>query len=61
MGKLQVDEKVDNREMRLKHFNKIDDIRLDEDEAIWLCKKGMREGKEYLIRISKFEISNYIF
>lgn len=47
--------------MKLKNFSKLTDLRVDKDDSIWLCKRGTFEGKDYLIRISKHEISNYIF
>ncbi len=55
------EEQPESRQMRLKNFSQLVDVRLDKDEAIWLSKRGSFEGKDYLIRISKHEISNYIF
>jgi hypothetical protein len=31
------------------------------EESIWIIKRGYLDNKEYLIRISKHEISSYIF
>jgi hypothetical protein len=47
--------------MRLTYFRHLEDLEVDKADAIWISKKGKHEGKEYLIRISKHEISSYIF
>ena len=47
-------------EMRLKHFKRLEDLASDREESIWVLKKGYLESKEYIIRISKHEISSYI-
>ena len=52
---------LQEKQMRLKKFGKLVDLRADAEEAIWVSKKGKYEGQEYLIRISKHELSSYIF
>jgi len=48
-------------EMRLKHFKKLEDVNQEKEESIWILKKGSLDHKEYIVRISKHEISSYIF
>jgi hypothetical protein len=52
---------VEENEMRLNYFRYLQDLQVDKADSIWICKRGWRKGKEYLIRISKHEISSFIF
>ena len=45
----------------IKKFKDLKDVPLEKQDAIWVCKRGVFEGRDYLIRISKYEISSYIF
>lgn len=47
--------------LRLKNFTNLTDIGGDRDDSIWISKKGDFKGKSFLVRISKHEISSYIF
>ena len=40
-------------EFKLKHFQQLTDISIDNDSSIWICKKGTLNKHEYVIRISK--------
>lgn len=54
-------EKVPNLgNLRLKNFTNMIDVS-DKDDSIWISKKGTFDSKTFLVRISKREISSYIF
>ena len=57
----QEDEEGAQPHASLSTFRNLEELELEKQDAIWLCKKGSFEGREYIIRVSKYEISSYIF
>lgn len=48
--------------LKLKNFKNLTDLASErEEESIWILKKGQIDGTDYIVRISKHEISNFIF
>jgi hypothetical protein len=41
------------KEINLRDFTELIDEKMDKDDSIWICKKGLYKGKHFLIRISK--------
>ena len=50
-------------EMKLNNFRQMEDVAEEEggEESIWVMKRGCMDQKKYIIRISKHEISSFIF
>lgn len=48
------------RNLRLKNLKNLVDVS-DKDDSLWINKKGSFDGRVFLVRISKREISPYIF
>ena len=46
--------------LRLKNFKNLVDVS-DKDDSLWISKKGVFNGRAFLVRISKREISPFIF